>query len=407
MSTFSYAAYTLDGRHVDGQIEAASAAQAAELLHKRGLLSYRTTEVSGGVSRLSFRRRAAGTLKLSEREYAGFTRQLATLLQADLPLDQCLRLVASQSAGTRVGTLAERLQAAVVAGQSLSDAFETELPNAPLFITPLIRAGEARGTLTPCLMDLARILERRLAVQQRFRGALVYPGVLLFVALLTVALVMGVLVPTLLPLFTDSGVEPPWVLRNADRLAQFMRSQWPLVLAVGALVVWLLRIVWRQPATRLRVGGALVRLPLVGTMVAKVNVATMARSLGTLLRNGVPLIGALSLSASVMPTLKFREALERATQAVKEGSRLAAALQRTGAFPELALRFVAIGEEASKLDDMLMHLAEITDGEIERQVETLLTLLTPAITLVLGGMVGGMILSVMQAILSVNAIALQ
>ncbi len=108
-----------------------------------------------------------------------------------------------------------------------------------------------------------------------------------------------------------------------------------------------------------------------------------------------------------MPTLKFRQALERATQAVKEGSRLAAALQRTGAFPDLALRFVAIGEEASKLDDMLMHLAEITDGEIERQVETMLTLLTPAITLALGGMVGGMILSVMQAILSVNAIALQ
>jgi general secretion pathway protein F len=150
-----------------------------------------------------------------------------------------------------------------------------------------------------------------------------------------------------------------------------------------------------------------LRLPVVGALMAKVNVAAMARSLGTLLRNGVPLIGALSLTASVVPTLKFRQALEGATQAVKEGSRLAAAMQRTEAYPELALRFVAIGEEASKLDDMLMHLAEITDGEIERQVETLLTLLTPTITLVLGGMVGGLILSVMQAILSVNAIALQ
>lgn len=407
MSTFSYAAYTLDGRHVDGQIEAATAAQAAELLHKRGLLSYRTTELSASRSGFAFSRRAAGALKLSERDYASFTRQLATLLQADLPLDQCLRLVASQSAGTRVGTLAERLQAVVVAGQSLSHAFETELPNAPLFIAPLIRAGEARGTLTPCLMDLARILERRLAVQQRFRSALVYPGVLLFVALLTVALVIGVLVPTLLPLFTDSGVDPPWVLRNADLLAQFLRRDWPLVLVAAAAAIWLLRMVWLRPATRLLVGGALVRLPLVGSMISKVNVATMARSLGTLLRNGVPLIGALSLSASVMPTLKFRQALENATQSVKEGSRLAAALQRTGAYPELALRFVAIGEEASKLDDMLMHLADITDGEIERQVETLLTLLTPAITLALGGMVGGLILSVMQAILSVNAIALQ
>jgi general secretion pathway protein F len=407
MPTFSYAAYTLDGRHVDGRIEAASAAIAAELLHKRGLLSYRTTEVSGAASGLAIPGRLARPLKFSERDYASFTRQLATLLQADLPLDQCLRLVAGQSAGTRVGAMAERLQARVVAGQSLSHAIDTELPNAPVFVAPLVRAGEARGTLTPCLMDLARILERRLAVQQRFRSALVYPAVLLFVALLTVALVMGVLVPTLLPLFTDTGVEPPWVLRNADLLAKFLTQQWPLVLALAAAAVWALRIVWRQPSVRGIVGGAFLRLPVVGALMAKVNVAAMARSLGTLLRNGVPLIGALSLTASVVPTLKFRQALEDATQAVKEGSRLAAAMQRTEAYPELALRFVGIGEEASKLDDMLMHLAEITDGEIERQVETLLTLLTPTITLVLGGMVGGLILSVMQAILSVNAIALQ
>jgi general secretion pathway protein F len=407
MSTYSYAAYTLDGRHVDGEIEATSVAHAAELLHKRGLLSYRTAPVSGQPSRLTVVSRAAKRLKFSEHDYARFTRQLATLLRADLPLDQCLRLVASQSAGTRVGTLASRLQAAVIEGHALSKAFETELPDAPSFIAPLVRAGEARGTLAPSLQDLARILERRLEVRKRFQSALVYPGILLFVALMTVALVMGVLVPTLMPLFDDTGVEPPWVLRNADALTKLLKTEWPIVLALAVAALWLIRRIWRAPATRTLIDRLLLRIPVAGIIVSRMNVAAMARSLGTLLRNGVPLISALSLTASVVPTLSFRRSLETATQAVKEGSRLATALERSGTYPELAVSFVAIGEEASKLDDMLMHLAEIVDVEVERQVETMLTLLTPVITLVLGGMIGGMILSVMQAIFSVNAIALQ
>jgi general secretion pathway protein F len=162
----------------------------------------------------------------------------------------------------------------------------------------------------------------------------------------------------------------------------------------------------RRPAVQSRVARTVLAMPVAGPLVKKLNVAVIARTLGSLLRNGVPLVQALPLAASVASNREFREALLQSAQTVKEGARVATAFKQSGVFPELALRFVAIGEEASRLDEMLIHLADVEDTQSRRMIETLFNLMTPALTLLIGGMVGGLILSVMQAVLSVNEIAL-
>lgn len=407
MPTFAYAAYDAAGTMVEGVIDAADGAAAVELLHRRGLIAFRTDPVSADAPArrawLPLRRRRPLTIA----ELADFARQLATLVKAELPLDQCLRLVASQATGSPVGAFAGRLADAIVAGHALSQTFEREAPEAPAFIGPLLRASEARGSLAPGLADLARILEHRVSARARVRSALVYPAILLLVALATVALVVAVLVPTLMPLFKDAGAAPPTGLWLANEVRELMLAHG---LALGAgMIALLVATLWlvRKPALRTAFASALLRLPIVGVVIGQGNVAMMARTLGTLLRSGVPLTNALGLTAGVVSSPPFRLSLERATQAVKEGSRLADALARAGVYPDVALRFVTIGEEASKLDDMLLHLADVADSDVARRIDGLLTVLSPAITLLVGVVIGGLILSVMQAILGINDIALK
>ena len=407
MTTFSYAAYDGAGRQVEGQIEAASAAVAAEQLHRRGLVAYRTQALTSAASKATAAQAGSRKTDLSLGELASFARQLATLLQAELPLDQSLRLVSSQAGRTRIAGFADLLAQSVTAGRSLSATIELAAPNAPAFIAPMIRAGEARGSLTPCLTDLAKILERRVEVRSRMQSALVYPAILLVVALLTIALVAFVLVPTWMPLFKDSGATPPMMLQFADDLAGFLKERWPWVLFAVVLSIGAGRWLLKRQMVRAGLDRTLLRLPIVGALIERTNIAVMARTLGTLLRNGVPLVSALTLTATVASSAQFRLAVERATQAVKEGSKLATALQQSSLFPEMAIRFVAIGEESSKLDEMLVHLADVADTESHRRIEALLTLLTPLITLAIGLVIGGLIMSVMQAVLSVNEIATQ
>jgi general secretion pathway protein F len=401
MAIFQFRAFDATGEDVQGQIEAATAKSAAELLHKRGLLAYQTEETSRGsslVTRLVGARRRG---RMTPRDFADFSRQLATLLKAGLPVDQALRLLAGKG---RLSAFATELVDLVVGGRGLSAAIGSAAPEAPMLVVPIVRAGEARGTLVPALTDLADILDRRVELRNRLRSAFIYPGILLLVAMFAIGIVVGVLVPTLLPLFADNGATPPALLKLAGDFGQILSQYWPALFTAGALLIGAIVFFARLPATRRHWSLLILRLPLIGLLVRRVNIALLSRTLGTLLRNGVPLVSALALSASVVTNAQFAAAIKRATEAVKEGKKLSATLRQSHLFSDLSLQFIAVGENSSKLDDMLLHLADVEDAQSQRQIETFLTLLTPAITLVVGGIVAGLILSVMQAVLSVNEI---
>lgn len=404
MATHAYTAYDAAGRQISGAIEASSPIEATRLLRERGLIVF---EIEQQAVAAAPRTGRGGGRRASLQDFADFALQVSVLAKAELPIDQCLRLVSHQSAGSAVGRLAGALLADVVAGHALSRAFAEQATSAPPFIAPLLRAGEARGMLAPSLVDIARILERQVSVKRRIRGAMTYPVILLFVALLTLGVIVGVLVPTLMPMFKDTGTPPPALLRVVDSLGTLVTER--AFLSLGLAGVTLFIVVWlsRRAATRRLVQAVVAALPGFGAIAVQIDIALMSRTLGTLLRNGVSLTPALPLAADTVRSDRFRSMLREAATRVQEGSRLSAALGASNVLSELPLRFIAIGEETSKLDDMLLHLADLSDGEVERRIEALLTLLTPAMTLLIGIVVGGMILSVMQAVLGINDLALR
>jgi general secretion pathway protein F len=338
--------------------------------------------------------------------YADLTRELSVLLAADIPLDASLRLLTRQTANRRLGGVAERLLVAVTAGQALSAAISGIDREAPAVLASLLRAGEARGGLAPALTDLAAFFESRIEMQGKIRSALTYPAVLCVTALGAIAVIIGVLVPAVMPIFTDSGAPPPLVLRLAHEVGELVAQQGHLI--VGGLMAGAasMGVAVRRPAVRAALDRLALALPGVGGLIRQGSTALFARTLGTLLHNGVSLIPSLEIAASVVPSPAVRAAVNEAAERVKEGQRLADALGRTGHFSEFTLRFVAVGEEASRLDSMLLHLADLSTKETQRSIDRAMTLVSPLLTIGIGALIGGLFVSVVRALLSVNELVL-
>ncbi len=405
MPIFQFKAYNDQGRVEAGELEAPSADAVLVILNARRLLPFETREGS---------RRAAPRAGIGWRgqslalpDYATFMRELAVLLQADLPVDQCLKLLAGQQKSRAMAVFSDNVLKSVLAGTTLSAALETYSAGMPPVVASLVRAGEARGNLAATLTDVARYLETSVEIRAKVRAALTYPLVLAVVALATLSIIVGGLVPTLLPLFADSGVEAPLVLRLADGATRFLSAYWVACLVGLGLVAAAIWRAVRAPATRAMIDRANLRLPLLGPFTRDANTSVFARTLGTLLRNGVPLVAGLQISADAVTNREVSAAIRKATEDVKAGSSLSTALRDKGVLSGLSLRFIEVGEEASRLDQMLLHLAELTDNETSRRVDRAMTLLGPAMTIVIGAVIGTLVLAVMQAVLSVNALALR
>ncbi len=274
-------------------------------------------------------------------------------------------------------------------------------------LASLLRAGEARGCLAPTLVDLAAFFESRIEMQGKIRSALTYPTILCITALGAIAIIIGALVPAVMPIFTDSGTPPPLVLSLANQLGQAVTQQGYLIV-IGIIAVSLsIGALLRLPSVRAAIDRAALALPGIGPLIRQGSTALFARTLGTLLRNGVSLLPALEIAASVVPSPAIRAAILQAAERVKEGRRLADALAHTGRFSDFALRFVAVGEEASKLDGMLLHLADLTAKETQRSIDRAMTLVSPLLTIGIGALIGGLFVFIVQALLSFNALVLQ
>jgi general secretion pathway protein F len=407
MPRFRYGAFTPAGLVERGEIDCSTRADSLSILGARGLVPFESAEAEGP----SIPRQRDSPLRRSGRSrlkiYADLTRELSVLLAADIPLDASLRLLVQQTANRRLGALAERLLAAVTAGQSLSGAIANADPDAPTVLASLLRAGEARGGLATTLVDLAAFFESRIEMQGKIRSALIYPTILCITALGAIAIIIGALVPAVMPIFTDSGTPPPLVLSLANQLGQAVTQQGYLIV-IGIIAVSLsIGALLRLPSVRAAIDRAALALPGVGPLIGQGSTALFARTLGTLLRNGVSLLPALEIAASVVPSPAIRAAIVQAAERVKEGRRLADALAQTGRFSDFALRFVAVGEESSKLDGMLLHLADLSARETQRSIDRAMTLVSPLLTIGIGALIGGLFVFIVQALLSFNALVLQ
>jgi general secretion pathway protein F len=406
MTLYRYEAAAASGELVTGEMEALNQDIVVERLHALGYVPIRADTTEGGaLSRfltrpLTLRRaRKPGNLVF-------LTQQLGMLLQAGLSLDRALDIAQTVVEGKAEREAVRAVLDMVRGGSTLADAMAAQNGLFPPYYIGMVRAGEASGSLDATLRHLAELLERSQAAREQVKSALIYPSLVLATGAGSIAILFGFVIPRFRPIFEEAGASLPFATRMVLALSDVFSNYGWLILALIAAAVLLLRYYVNTPEGRRRWDERLLRLPLIGDLVTKIEVSRFSRTLGTLLRNGVSPLTALSITQDTVSNAALRDAMSTVIESVKEGKGLSDPLARTQLVPSLAVHLTRVGEETARLDEMLLKIGEIYEQEARRSVERLLALLVPAVTIGLGVVVALVIGSILTAVLSVYDLAL-
>ena len=329
-------------------------------------------------------------------------RQLATLLAAGITLDRALRILATQSSGQRERSVIEQMLEKVSAGQSLSAALGTTTGQFKADEIGLIRAGEQSGSLVSVLEELSTLLERRLQLRGKLASALIYPAFLLALAPISLIIIATVLVPNIAPLFENSDAVMPFALRAMIWASEEFHAHgiiWLLAIVATFAAIYL---VFQNQTMRARAQYLIGKLPMIRVIRKRTEASRICRTLGSLLRSGAALQTALTAVSEVTSAKIHQERLHAVRDAVSRGEKLGSALKTIPSLDSSALQMIAIGEETNKLDTMLLYVADTEEKALSNYIDRLMTLLTPILTVAMGLFVGGIVMSIMRAILSVN-----
>ena len=406
MPLFRYKAVSAAGETQEGEMEGLAQAVVVERLQALGLIPIlveETTARAGGANSAQglFRKN-----RVSQDDVAVFTQEIATLLKAGLPLDRCLEILIGLSASEPVRQLMTQIREDVRGGAALSKAMEAQPGVFSRFYLNMIRAGEAGGALDVVLQRLTEFMERSKELKETVKSALMYPAILIGVAVLSVVILLMWVVPQFSQMFEESGKALPLPTQIVIAAGDAVRSYWwAMVLGGIGVYSWFARQM-REPASRYKWDKRLLDLPLVGDLVGKLEVARFSRTLGTLIGNGVTLLTALSIVKDTLSNTVMAEGLTLVATQLKEGKGLGKPLMDTRLFPKLAVHLVMVGEETGKLQEMLIRIADIYDREVHSAVKRMLALMEPVLILGLGLVIGGIIMSILVAILSVNDLAM-
>ncbi len=400
MAAFEYLALDPRGREQKGLIEADSPRQARQLLREKqwAPLEVKQAKSKEDVSRggLSFGR------GLSARDLALVTRQLGTLVQAALPIEEALRAAAAQSTSAKIKSMLLAVRARVMEGHSLAAALR-EYPSAfPELYRATVAAGEHAGHLGLVLDQLADYTDQRQQSRQKIQLALLYPVILMVASLAIVVLLLGYVVPDVVKVFVNTGQELPALTRGLIATSDVVKN-WGWLIVLGLIGAFLaMRAALRDPALRLRWHAFILRIPLIGRLSRATNTARFASTLAILTKSGVPLVEALSIAAAVIANLRIRERVVEAAQKVREGSSLTRALDATGEFPPMMLHMIASGEKSGELDQMLARTARNQENDLAAQVSLLVGLFEPFMLVFMGAVVLVIVLAILMPILSLN-----
>jgi general secretion pathway protein F len=400
MPWYVYKAVSADGEVLEGELEAPDRSSVVERLRSQGHVPIRAEERKGGGDGVAWRRVARRDRGVGAGDVSLLTRELSILLDAGLPLDRALTTLSSLSSEGPVRRLVDRLQERVRGGASLAEALEAQGEVFPSYYAGMVRAGEAGGALEAVLSRLADALERAQALRESVKSALLYPLLVVILAVLSLVVLMTLVVPRFRPLFEDSGAALPLVTEVVIGLSDFMRGFWWLLAALVVLAVVLVRRHNATASGRLRWDRWLLGWPLLGELLLKIEVARLSRTLGTLLANQVNVLNALSMSMGSLGNRAVIAGLSELRARLTKGEGLAVPLAEAKIFPVLAVQLIQVGEESGKLEEMLLRVASIYDEEVRRTVDRLLALLVPAVTIVLGLVIAVIIGSMLAAILS-------
>jgi type IV pilus assembly protein PilC len=384
------------GKPVRGELRSAGEAAVGACLRRQGIAVQR-------VSRKRRVRKAGRAIR--RKDIALFTRQLATLLRAGVPLLRAFDIVARGSANPRLTRLLQSVRADVETGTSLSAALRKHPRHFGALYCNSIQAGESGGVLEALLERLALHEEKSLALQSRIRSALFYPVTVLAVSALVLALILVLVIPSFTDVFASFGADLPAPTRFVIALSDFFVAWWAPMLGTLAAAAWGCAHAW-QRSQRLRdtAQAAALKVPLFGELVFKAVLARWTRTLATLFAAGVPLVEALPSAGAAAGNAVVARATVQVGKDVAAGMALSAALQGAGVFPALVLQLTAIGEESGSLDAMLAKAAELYENEVDESARGLASLMEPAVIVVLGALIGGIVVAMYLPVFKLGAI---
>ncbi|MGI8704661.1 MAG: type II secretion system inner membrane protein GspF [Sphingomicrobium sp.] len=404
MPEFAYIAVDPRGKEKRGTVKAANDADARAGLEARKLyvVKVKAQAVLPGSADTSTRSFRFGRgERLSAKQLTLFTRQLATL-SAVSPLEEALRTIARQSEQEHVRAIVARVADGVVEGRRLGDALGREPGSFPPLYRAMVSAGESSGALPDLLERLSNLLERQAQMRGKIISALAYPIVLTLVAVGVVAALMIAVVPKVVEQFDDVGQQLPLLTRVVVAISSFLASYWWAVLLVIAVAAAIGARALRNESIRLSFDRMLIRLPLIGRLLRDLHAARMSRTLATMIESRLPLVDGLKLTVPTVQNRALRKAMSDLVVAIRGGGSLSGALGRAGVFPPILVYLAASGESAGRLDAMLAQAADYLEREFDTFTATALSMLEPAIIVVMGAIVATIVLAILLPILQLE-----
>jgi len=400
MGAFEFVALDKAGKESRGLLEGDTPKHVRQILRERQLLPVKVTEVTQRDSRQHKR----FTLRrgLSASELALLTRQLATLAQAGLPLEEALLAVSQQNDNPRAQSILLGVRSKVMEGHALADGLG-DFPNAfPDLYRATVAAGEQSGHLDAVLERLAEFTESRQILQQQVRNALIYPVALVITAAAIISFMLAYVVPKVVDIFENYGQQLPLLTRMMLWSSEFLRDQWIFIIIFLALAIFGIRKLLRKEGPRRHYHRVLLRLPIVSRLTRGINTARFTQTLSILAGSGVPILEALRIAAQVIVNVPMREAVEEASLRVREGAMISKSLAAGKLFPPMMTHLVASGEASGRLEEMLSRAAINQEREVDGLIATLLGIMQPLLVIIMAAIVLLIVLAILLPIFELN-----
>ena len=392
--------FTFEGRHtqseqiVRGEVVAENEDDARRKLQRRGIKPLRISKV-----------KATRKKSITQQDITVFTRQLATMMKAGLPLMQAFEIVARGHSNPAMTQLLMTVRSDVEQGSSMGKAFAKHPKYFDRFYCNLISAGEAGGVLEHLLDKLALYKEKTQAIKKKVKSALTYPIAVIVVAIALVLVMMMFVLPSFGKIYEGMGAELPWLTQQMMNLSDFfVQYGWAIIVALIGGIVAFVKIHERSPVVQKRVDAWLLKMPIFGNIVRKATIARWARTTASLFAAGVPLVEALDSVAGAAGNILYEEATREIRSKVNQGMSLTSGMQSTELFPNMVLQMASIGEESGSLDDMLNKAAEFYEDEVDNAVAQLSSLMEPFIMVVLGSIIGVILVAMYLPLFSMGEV---
>lgn len=412
MSKFKYTAIDQNGKQKTGSVDAANQDEASSKISAMGLMPTKIVDAGGGGA-VKAAAKSGGKKKgkksggfgrvIKPEELTTFTRQLATLLQAGLPLLRALEVMTRQERNLRFKDVLEQIAEQVKSGNSFSDGLSQHPKIFDRLYVNMIRAGEAGGVLDVVLSRLAGFMEKALKTKKKVKSAMVYPIVVVGVAVSIVVMLMVVVVPKFQSIFDDmlEGAALPGPTQLVIGISNFLRDN--ILISIGLIVAafFAFKFFMRTPVGSKAFNWCSINLPKVGDLVQKVNIARITRTFGTLLSSGVPILQAITITKDITGNAFYSNALSRIHDSVRDGESLAAPMERESVFPNMVTSMVDVGEETGELADMLNRIADNYDEDVDNAVAGITSIIEPIMIVFLAVVVGFIVIALFLPIVEI------